>query len=112
MKDGISLGTALWRGIQRKCPCCGEASSFRGYLKIVDVCPNCDTPLGIYPCDDGPAYVTILLVGHLVVAPAFLLPYIWAYPLQYVTPVLVAAIGIMALILLPFVKGAFLNLLW
>jgi len=111
-RHGIGLGTALLRGVQRKCPCCGEASSFRSYLKIVDVCPVCHTPLGIYPCDDGPAYVTIVLVGHLIIAPAFLLPFIWLYPLSWVVPVLVGLIGLFTLILLPFVKGAFLNLMW
>ena len=71
-RNGVTLGQALGRGLRRKCPHCGEASAFRSYLKIVDVCPSCQTPLGLYPCDDGPAYLTILIVGHIVVGPTFL----------------------------------------
>ena len=111
-RDGVTLGQALSRGIRRKCPRCGEASSFRSYLKIVDVCPSCGTPLGAYPCDDGPAYLTILIVGHIVVGPTFLFPFIWREPKEIVLPALISALGILTLILLPFVKGAFLALLW
>ncbi len=111
-RDGITLGQALARGACRRCPHCGEASAFRSYLKIVDVCPACETPLGLYPCDDGPAYLTILLVGHIVVGPAFLFPLIWQAPMEVVLPALLSAIAIMTLVLLPFVKGAFLAFLW
>ena len=111
-RDGISLGTALSRGIRRRCPCCGQAPAFRGYLKVVDTCSNCETPLGLYPTDDGPAYLTILLVGHLVIGPTFLFPFFWTYPLQIVVPILVGGLGILTLLALPFVKGGFLGLLW
>lgn len=110
-RDGIKLGTALMRGLQRKCPCCGQAPAFRGYLKVVDSCAHCDTPLSLYPTDDGPAYVTIILIGHLIIAPTFLFPAFWESPLTIV-PYLVGAIGAVTLIALPFVKGAFLGLLW
>jgi len=111
-RDGVSLLTALGRGIRRKCPCCGQASAFRSYLKIVDACPQCQTPLSLYPCDDGPAYVTMLLVGHLVIAPAFLLHLFYTYPLEVVLPTMVVSMAVLTLALLPFVKGAFLSLLW
>ncbi|MBW8881874.1 MAG: DUF983 domain-containing protein [Asticcacaulis sp.] len=111
MRNGIRLSTALLRGLQRKCPCCGQASSFRGYLKVVDACPVCDTPLSLYPTDDGPAYLTILLIGHLIIAPAFFFPVVWENP-SLTIPVMIAAIGVTTLIALPFIKGAFLGLLW
>lgn len=106
------LSTALWRGLRRQCPACGEASAFRGYLKIADTCPNCHTPLGLYPCDDGPAYITMLLVGHLVVGPLFALEFFWKYPLGVVIAVTLGALVVMTLALLPFIKGGFLALLW
>ncbi len=111
-RNGISLSTTLWRGLQRKCPCCGQASAFRGYLKVVDACPVCDTPLSLYPTDDGPAYLTILLVGHLVIGPAFLFGIFTAYPAVQVAVAMVAAMTVLTLIVLPFVKGGFLGLLW
>ncbi|WP_031236211.1 DUF983 domain-containing protein [Asticcacaulis sp. AC460] len=110
-RNGVKLGTALLRGLGRRCPCCGQASAFRGYLKVVDTCPSCDTPLSLYPTDDGPAYLTMLLIGHVIVAPAFFFPIVWTNP-QVTIPVLIGSIGALTLVALPFVKGAFLGLLW
>lgn len=111
-RQGVSLGTALMRGLNRKCPCCGKASAFRGYLKVRDTCAVCDTPLSVYPTDDGPAYLTILLVGHLVLAPAFLFGIFYDYPVAVLLPVMVSVIAVITLIALPFVKGSFLGLMW
>ncbi len=111
-REDVPMGTALGRGIRRKCPNCGQASCFRGYVKVVDLCANCQEPLSAYPADDGPAYVTILLVGHLVIAPALLLNVFYTYPVQIVLPSLLVGIIALTLILLPFVKGAFLALVW
>lgn len=112
MRDGVSVGKALWRGLQRKCPCCGQAPAFRGYLKVVDACASCQTPLSIYPTDDGPAYITMILVGHVIIAPAFMFGFFYAYPVQVLAPVLVGAIGGLTLLALPYIKGAFLGLMW
>jgi uncharacterized protein (DUF983 family) len=112
MRDGVGLGQALLRGLNRKCPCCGRAPAFRGYLKIVDACPSCQTPLSLYPTDDGPAYITIILVGHLIIAPAFMFGIFYTYPAQVLVPVLVGGIGALTLLALPFIKGAFLGLMW
>lgn len=111
-RDGIALGTALARGLQRKCPCCGRGAAFRGYLKVVDSCASCGTPLSIYPCDDGPAYVTMLLIGHLVIAPAFMFHIFYLYPVEVIAPVMVGLMLILTLVTLPFVKGVYLNLMW
>ncbi len=111
-RDGITLGTALKRGLARKCPCCGKASAFRSYLKVVDTCPVCETPLSLYPTDDGPAYITMLLVGHFVIAPAFLLHVFYSYPWQIALPTMVVAMTALTLALLPIVKGGFLSLVW
>lgn len=112
MRDGVGVGKALWRGLQRKCPCCGQGAAFRGYLKVVDACSSCRTPLSIYPTDDGPAYITIILVGHVIIAPAFMLGLFYAYPAPILVPVMVGAIGALTLIALPYIKGAFLGLMW
>ncbi|MGA9659390.1 MAG: DUF983 domain-containing protein [Asticcacaulis sp.] len=111
-RNGIQLSTALLRGLQRKCPCCGDAPAFRGYLKVVDACASCQTPLSLYPTDDGPAYITMLLVGHLIIAPAFMFGFFYTTPLQILIPILVIGLGAVTLMALPFVKGSFLSLMW
>jgi len=112
MTEKASLWTAVARGLRRRCPACGEGRAFRGYLKIVDTCSHCQAPLGLYPCDDGPAYVTMLLVGHLVIAPMFAFEFFWSYPLEVMVPVTLGAMGVLTLLLLPYIKGGFLGLIW
>ena len=46
----------------------------RGYLKVRDACPVCSEALHHQRADDGPAYMTILIVGHLL-APLLLIVY-------------------------------------
>ena len=111
-RNGVTLATALARGFARKCPNCGQASAFRGYVKVVDACSNCQEPLNEYPADDGPAYVTIILIGHVVVVPAFFMNFIYAYPPAIVLPSLLGAIVALTLVALPYIKGAFLALVW
>jgi uncharacterized protein (DUF983 family) len=56
------------RGFSGKCPNCGKAPLFKSYLKLVDHCDYCGEQLGHIRADDLPAYFTIFLVGHVVVA--------------------------------------------
>lgn len=61
------MGTALLRGVTCKCPACGQTKLFRGYLRVVDDCSNCGAPLGSVRADDLPPYLTIFVVGHIVI---------------------------------------------
>ena len=65
---------SMIRGWKRKCPNCGRGPMMKSYLAVRDSCPVCDEELHHHRADDGPAYLTILIVGHLM-APAI----IWAY---------------------------------
>jgi uncharacterized protein (DUF983 family) len=62
-----SLRTAVLRGLCARCPACGEGHLFAGWLKVVKQCEICAAPLGLARSDDLPPYLTILLVGHIVV---------------------------------------------
>ena len=57
---------AVRKGWRRKCPNCGSGPMLRGYLKVRDTCPVCREELHHHRADDGPAYLTILIVGHLM----------------------------------------------
>lgn len=54
----------------------------------------------------------MLLVGHLVIAPMFAFEFFWNFPLQIVVPVTLTIMGALTLLLLPFIKGGFLGLIW
>ena len=57
---------AMRRGWRRKCPKCGAGPLFSGFLKVEPTCTNCGQDLSGHRADDGPAYLTILIVGHLM----------------------------------------------
>ncbi|MBE9639933.1 DUF983 domain-containing protein [Salipiger pacificus] len=103
---------AVWRGFRCRCPNCGNGPILRSYLKVRDHCPVCREELHHHRADDGPAYLTILIVGHIM-APALL----WVFttwrpePLILVTIFLIGCIGL-SLYLLPRLKGAIVGFQW
>ncbi|TNC71517.1 DUF983 domain-containing protein [Rubellimicrobium roseum] len=103
---------ALRRGLLRRCPNCGEGHLFDGYLKVTDSCASCGEVLKHHRADDGPAYLTILLVGHLL---AFVMHFVWVTfrpePLVFATVLTVFAVGL-SLWLLPRFKGAIVGYQW
>ena len=103
---------AMKRGFAHRCPNCGEGPLYRAYLKVVDECGSCGQALGKYRADDGPAYFTILLVGHLVIAPMLFLQWVWKAPVWLVLPLTLIPLAAVTLLLLPRVKGVLVGLLY
>jgi len=62
-----SVWTALKRGLRGRCPRCGEGKLFRAFLKVDDHCSVCAQDFTPHRADDLPAYLVIVIVGHLVV---------------------------------------------
>lgn len=105
-------GEAMLRGALGRCPACGKGKLFSSYLKVVDHCPECGEALHHQRADDGPAYLTILLVSHLG-APLLLACYM-AWRPTAMTMILSFGLGavILSLLLLPRIKGAMVGLQW
>lgn len=121
MQDGVVVITeqrerSVWlgfkRGVRGRCPACGKAALFSSYLKVVPDCPSCGHVLSQYRADDGPAYFTILIIGHLLIGPLLFIPAIRTGPVELVSAILVGSIVVAALVLLPLVKGAFVGVQW
>jgi uncharacterized protein (DUF983 family) len=107
-----NLAEAVRRGFTGRCPNCGEGRLLRGYLKVEPKCAVCGQDFTPLRADDGPAYLTILLVGHLVVAPLLCFPFIWTWnPFLVVALCLSLVLGV-CLAALPRIKGAFIGVLW
>lgn len=106
------LKPALLRGWRRHCPSCGSGPMFSGYLKVRASCPVCGEALHHQRADDGPAYLTILIVGHLM-APTFLIVFTKFRP-EPLTLAAIFSVGTVALslYLLPRIKGALIGLQW
>lgn len=103
---------AVKRGLRMRCPNCGKGKVLAGYLKPAEACAACGESFADIRADDGPAWATILLVGH-VISPFFFL-FATPDPDQSFVPFLIVA-GIMVamtLFLLPRMKGLFISLIW
>ncbi|MEL7115325.1 MAG: DUF983 domain-containing protein [Pseudomonadota bacterium] len=112
LRDDRALKPAMLRGWRRRCPCCGSGPLMKGYLTVRHKCPVCQEDLHHHRADDGPAYLTILVVGHIM-APIFL----WAYTTFRPEPLIIATIfsvGCVALslYLLPRFKGLIVAIQW
>lgn len=107
-----SPGLGLKRGLARHCPNCGEGHLFSGYLKVQPSCEACGHDNSAYRADDGPAYFTILLVGHLIVAPLLCFSFIWTWPVGLVLTLTLSLVAASTLVLLPYVKGGFIGVQW
>ena len=108
----ISLGLAAWRGLIGRCPRCGEGRLFAGYLKQVETCAVCGEDWGHIRADDGPAWLTILIVGHIVVGAVLSVePYV-DWPQWFSTTLWVAVALVLTLLGLPRAKGVFIAFIW
>ena len=106
------LKPAMLRGWRRRCPNCGSGPMLRGYLKVRENCAVCGEALHHHRADDGPAYLTILIVGHIM-APLILIAFTKLRP-DPLTLAAVFSVGTVALslFLLPRLKGALVALQW
>lgn len=102
----------LWRGIKGRCPNCGQGRLFKSYLQQEKHCSHCGEDIGNIRADDGPAWLTILLTGHII---APLIGCLVAYdmsPVWLVTTILVFIGLLSAFFLLPRTKGLFIAAIW
>lgn len=107
-----AMRPAMVRGWRRKCPNCGAGPLLRGYLKVREACPVCGEELHHQRADDGPAYLTILIVGHLM-APLILIVFTHYRPDPLVLASIfsVGTVGL-SLWLLPRLKGVMVAIQW
>ncbi len=100
------------RAVLGRCPKCGKGKLFAGYLKQVEQCAVCGERFGHIRADDGPAWLTILVVGHilatliLAIAPNTDWPD-WMGTLIWCTVALA-----LILVILPRSKGLFIAIIW
>jgi uncharacterized protein (DUF983 family) len=103
---------AIARGLRLRCPCCGEGRLFDGYLKVRPACPVCGEDLTPQRADDGPAYLTILVVGHIM-APLFLFVFTTWRPGPFAMASFFSILCIaLSLLLLPRFKGMIVAIQW
>jgi uncharacterized protein (DUF983 family) len=103
---------AIKRGFTARCPNCGQGRLFGRYLKVVPCCDACGERLDLHRADDLPAYLVILIVGHIVVGAMLAINMLADAPIwlqMVIWPILTL---VLALALLQPVKGAVIAHQW
>ena len=102
----------LRHGIKKRCPNCGIGPVLTGYLKPLPESSACGEDFRHISADDGPAWLTLILVGHAIVP---LMLYfgrdeqvsLW---LAFLILSIVTLAGVY--VILPRAKGVFIGLIW
>lgn len=103
---------AMLRGWRGRCPSCGEGRLFGRFLKVQPACASCGTELHHHRADDLPPYLTMAIVGHLVVWLILIAEIDFSLPLWVhlaLWPLL--TVGLSLWLIQP-IKGAVVGLQW
>ena len=107
-----NLWQAIGRGFMGRCPNCGQGRLFRAFLKVSDECEVCGEHFHHHRADDLPAYLSIVVVGHVVVG---LLVHFASQseisPMAYMLTLIPLSL-FLALALLQPIKGGVVGLQW
>lgn len=107
-----SIAVGVRRGLGLRCPQCGEGRLFGGFLKVRERCEACGADNTIYPSDDAPPYLTLFLVGHLILPFMFWMDRAWAPELWLQFAIWLPVIAVVTITTLPFMKGAVVGFAW
>ena len=111
MAEESRIVLGVRRGLRLRCPQCGEGRLFGGFLKVKG-CEACGSDNTIYPSDDAPPYLTLFLVGHLIVPFMFWFDKAWAPALWVQFAIWLPLVAAVTLLTLPFMKGAVVGFAW
>ena len=104
--------TAIKRGFRGRCPRCGEGKLFRAFLKVDNNCSVCGLDFTPHRADDLPAYLVIVIVGHIVVPTALMIETNYSPPVLLQLAVYLPFTLVASLLLLQPVKGAVVGMQW
>jgi uncharacterized protein (DUF983 family) len=104
--------TAIKRGFRGRCPRCGEGKLFRAFLKVDNNCSACGLDFTPHRADDLPAYLVIVIVGHIVVPTALMIETNYSPPVGLQLAIYLPFTLVASLLLLQPVKGAVVGMQW
>jgi uncharacterized protein (DUF983 family) len=104
--------TAMKRGFRGRCPRCGEGKLFRAFLKVDNNCSVCNLDFTPHRADDLPAYLVIVIVGHLLVPVILWIETDYSPPVWLQLSIYLPFTVIASLLLLQPVKGAVVGMQW
>ena len=100
------------RALKMRCPKCGSTPLFASYLRAVDHCPACHEAWGQIRADDGPTWLTIVIVGHIM-APILVIAVPETMWPEWVSLVVWLGLAlVLSLLVLPRAKALFIAMIW
>src|SRR6202050_1732113 len=106
------VGTSMKRGLRGRRPRCGEGKLFRAFLKVDNNCSVCGLDFTPHRADDLPAYLVIVIVGHIVVPTALIIETDYSPPVPLQLAIYLPVTLVASLALLQPVKGAVVGMQW
>ncbi|WP_300396854.1 DUF983 domain-containing protein [uncultured Sphingobium sp.] len=103
---------AIARGLRVRCPACGAQGMFARFLKVRPCCEGCGLQLEAHQADDFPAYIVILLLGHILVPLMIETNRMLAIPLAWQSLIWPGFAAMLAIALIQPVKGGVIALQW
>ena len=103
---------AAVRGGAGRCPCCGAAPLFAGWLKPVARCAACGQDWSAQRADDFPAYLVILILGHVLVPIVVAVNLAWDWPEGLQMILWPALATLLAVAMIRPAKGAVIGVQW
>ena len=103
---------SMKRGFRGRCPRCGEGKLFRAFLKVDNNCSVCGLDFTPHRADDLPAYLVIVIVGHIVVPTALMIETNYSPPVGLQLAIYLPFTLVASLALLQPVKGAVVGMQW
>ncbi len=115
-KARITLPASGWeailRGLRGQCPRCGGARLFLRFLKLVAQCPHCGQDWTHQRADDFPAYVSILVTGHVMAPLIIALTKGTELPVSALMAIILPLAIVLIIGLLQPAKGGIISLQW
>ncbi len=106
------IWVSMRRALAGRCPNCGHGKLFASYLKQVDRCVSCGEPWGHIRSDDAAPWLTILIVGHIVVPIVLAVEMYGSLPEWMAMLIWPAFAALLALAVLPRAKAVLMAIIW
>ncbi|KRB53180.1 hypothetical protein ASE04_08175 [Rhizobium sp. Root708] len=106
------LGRSIKRGMLNTCPNCGTGKLFKSFLKPVDNCAVCGEAMYHHRADDLPPYLTIVIIGHLIIGGYMATDLVWPMPLWLTFAIWTPLTLLATLLIIQPIKGGVIGLQW
>jgi uncharacterized protein (DUF983 family) len=110
--EPVSMLTAMMRGVRGTCPKCGTGKLLASYLTPAATCASCHEELGTLRADDGPPWLTVLIVGHILLPIIFTTGAHSTWPTWLSMTVWLSLAVVLIGLILPRAKGLFMGVMW